>query len=177
MGRGFRRGPGQCIQGEGEILGGLEALLGLLLQAAAHDALQSRRDGMVHLAVEGALPRNHFVEHGAEGKNVGARIDNRAAHLLRSHIADGAHHYAGFGGRTGEGQARGWGCCRRVRRHFGEAEIQNLCPAFLSDKNVVGLQIAMNDVPVVSRRQSLRDLRCVLARLARRQRTPIEFGA
>ncbi len=44
------------------------------------------------------------------------------------------------------------------RRHFGEAEIQNLCPTFLSDKNVVGLQIATNDVPVVSRRQSLRDL-------------------
>ena len=85
VGCGFRGGPGQRFQCKGEILGGLEALLGLLLQAAAHNALESRRDGMVHLAefrriffqdcrhglcrsiAEGSLPRNRDLGANAAG--------------------------------------------------------------------------------------------------------------
>ena len=61
-----------AFQGEGEILGGLEALLGLLLQAAAHNALESRRDGMVHLVEfrrmrkRGLRGRAHQARQGDE---------------------------------------------------------------------------------------------------------------
>ena len=49
------------------------------------------------VSAEGALPGRHLVENQAEGEQVGARIQLLAAHLLRRHVARGAHRRAGAG--------------------------------------------------------------------------------
>ena len=71
---------------------------------------EDRRHGLGRgVATKGALAGDHFVEHGAESKNVGAGIDGSATDLLGSHIAGGAHDNSGFSRRAGERQAFGLG--------------------------------------------------------------------
>jgi hypothetical protein len=43
------------------------------------------------LALECAPPREHLVQHGAEGEDVGAMIGRRRADLFGRHIAECAH--------------------------------------------------------------------------------------
>jgi len=83
-----------------------------------HDGDHRVRGG---IALESALAAQHFVEHGAECEEVGARVNSLAAHLFRRHVADGAHHRAwvsdgchGFGGAAArDGRSR-------------EAKVENL---------------------------------------------------
>ena len=115
-----RQGP----EREGQILRGLKALFRPLLQTPAHNAIQRRRDQPRILrqilriffqnrrhgfgggvAVKRPLPRNHFIQHRTEREDVGARIHSFASHLLRRHVAGGAHHHASHRGRTSDGQS------------------------------------------------------------------------
>src|SRR5580692_5076625 len=86
------------LEGEGQILGGLEALVRTLFQAATDDALQSRRDGSREIgnfwsvvledgghglrggvAMKRTVPRNHFEQDGAEREHISSGIDGFAA--------------------------------------------------------------------------------------------------
>ena len=48
------------------------------------------------VAAEGQRAGGHFVEHGPEGKQVGARVKFFAAHLLRRHVGDRAQRAPGL---------------------------------------------------------------------------------
>ena len=107
-----RRRPrlgGGAFEGEGEVARGLEAVLGGLLEAAAHDAEKPRRElgsvgqGLRRIlaqdraqgiggarALERPLAGEHLEEHGAEGEEVRAVIGGEAPHLLGRHVADRA---------------------------------------------------------------------------------------
>ena len=105
-GRRPRRRHLQRFEGEGEIVRRMEALSGILLQAAQHQPLQLARhlfrqrgrflvdDRPAELqrrrAREGTPAREHLVEHHARGEDVGSVVGARSAHLLRGHVGDGA---------------------------------------------------------------------------------------
>src|SRR5713101_1370737 len=97
------------MQVERQVTSRLETLLGILFQAVKHDAIKRGRDlriggeqiGGIFLEngtrcvrgsrpLKGATARKHFVEHGAEGKNVGTRISRLSAHLFWRHITSRA---------------------------------------------------------------------------------------
>jgi hypothetical protein len=78
----------------------LEALLRRLFQASAHDTFQrsvgQRRwiflqNGVQGLnrrvAMERALPAQHFVQHRAEAENIRAMVRRLATRLLRRHVS------------------------------------------------------------------------------------------
>ena len=107
---------GERLEIERDVVRGVESLLGALLEAVAHDALEARRDVLVRdrevrrvflqdrrhrvrgrVAVEGAAAREHLVEDRAEGEDVAARVGGPAAHLLGRHVAERAQHDAGLG--------------------------------------------------------------------------------
>ena len=123
-------------------------LRGFRLQNGSHDF-----DGGV--AREGAFAANHFVQHGAEGKNVGTIIDLLAAYLLGSHVGRGAHHDAGLGlhGLRGKRQVRQ---SPRLRRRggslcpsFGQSEVEQLGVTVPGDENIFRFEIAMHDAAIV----------------------------
>ena len=149
-----------------------------------HDALQGRRnigterrqfrwvffhdgDHRVggRITFEGTLAAQHFVQHGAEREEVGARVNGLAAHLLRRHVADCAHHCAWVGdGRDGfGGAAAGDGRTR-------EAEVENLDVPVFAEKHILGFQIAMDDALVVRGREPASDLHRDIRRFAHRHR-------
>ena len=90
------------LEREGDVARRLEALRGILLEAAAGDSLERRRDGAgrqlrrivlehrVHRLDRGGaartrgVPDEHLVEHGAEREDVAAMVGGLAAHLLRA---------------------------------------------------------------------------------------------
>ena len=94
------------------------------------------------IAAKCALAGDHFVKHRSKGKDVSARIDRHAAHLLGRHVACGSHHGAGFGRRTGDGCSRSVGCGWSL---FGESEVEDFYAAFFGDENIFRLQVAVND--------------------------------
>ena len=82
------------LEGEGQIFGGLEAMVRAFLQAAADDALESRCDGRREIgnfwsvvledgghglrgsvAMKRTMPRNHFEQYGSEREHVIAGVD------------------------------------------------------------------------------------------------------
>jgi len=107
-------------------------------------------------AAKGSDTGGHFVQHDTEGKEVGTRIERFAADLFRGHISDRANGAA----RTGKellvdgagfalcdrGGTRGIGICG----YFREAEIENFGVAEFGDKDIGGLDVAMNDAAGVS---------------------------
>src|SRR5262249_50067055 len=108
-------------------------------------------DDCAGVAREGDPAGDHFIEHRAKGKDVAARVEFFAASLLGRHVSDGADSAAG----TGEQQ--------RLFAHrfsiqidlfalneLGEAEIKNFDGPAIGDKNVSGLDIAMDDAFSVS---------------------------
>ncbi len=121
----------QGLEGEGDVTGGLEAVVGALLQAALDDAFECGWDGSIGLAQrrripgedrrrdvyrgltrEGAPPREHLIEHAAEREDVRPVVHGLAAQLLGRHVAAGPEHHAGARGRV---------LGRRVRRHVRRA--------------------------------------------------------
>ena len=65
-----------------------------------------------------------------------------AANLLRRHVADRAHHHAGFGL---DRQCLGGCRCRWRRVQPRQPEIQDFDAAVASQEDVVGLQVPVDD--------------------------------
>src|SRR2546426_8679215 len=90
------------------------------------------------------LAGNHFVEHEAEGVDVGTMVYWLAFGLLRRHIGCRAQDHAGFGlphayrGRivTLDG---------RRSAYLGEAEIEHFDCSVRLDLDVAGLQVSVSD--------------------------------
>ena len=117
---------------------------------AVQNAVEDDRGGG---AGERKLARGHLVEHDAQRKKVGTVVEFFAARLLQGHICDGAHGTAGAGqlqrGLDGT-RAAGSGADRLgVFAHhggeLGEPEIENFCRAAVDQKNVGGLDVAVDD--------------------------------
>ena len=79
-----------------------------------------------------ALAREHLPKNDPHAKDVGPAIDDVAARLLRRHIGDFALQDSDL--------------CRRFSgRRFGDAEVDDLHFAVVSDEDVVRADVAMND--------------------------------
>ncbi len=112
-------------------------------------------------AAEGQYTGGHFIEHDAEGKNVGACVEFLGADLFGRHVGNGAENGA-RAGKLGVSCAHG---AVAIGSHvgtmgagdFGEAEIENFGMAALSDENVGGLDVAMDDAFGVSGIESVGD--------------------
>src|SRR2546425_8686875 len=95
-----------------------------------------------------------------EGKRV-AVVDRKyigglAVHLLRRHVADGAHYLASFG--LGHRHAIKILCGSRKPTKFREPEVQDFQAAAAGNKHVLRLQIAMNNILLMRRREAVRQL-------------------
>ena len=106
--------------------------------------------------MEWPAARQHFVEHDAEGPDVGAFVHGLAARLLRSHVGGGAEDHA---------VARRRLLCRRTVRvalddivQPGQAEVQDLDPPIGRGLDVRRFEIAVDDAAVVRRLQRVGDL-------------------
>ncbi len=77
------------------------------------------------VAGERLLPRGHFVEHDAEGKQIGARIKLLAARLLRRHVNRGAGNHAHRGQRIFDRRFLAGGHVL-VAQKFGQSEVEDL---------------------------------------------------
>ena len=117
--------------------------------------------------MKGALPGGHLVEHAAQGEDVGEVIDRLAAHLLGRHVAHRAED------RPGHGAAH-----RRRGADVGpeslgsrprEAEIEDLQPPVAGEEEVLGLEVAVHDAPLVRRGEAARDVDAEVDDLAHRQ--------
>src|SRR6516164_10464284 len=90
-------------------------------------------------------------------------IDFPAANLLRRHVADRSHHDAGLGldrqGLSGYVNARS-------SARFGQPEIQDLDTSIASEKNIVGLQITVDDARRVRAGKAVGDLDRVIETLS-----------
>src|SRR4029077_1364874 len=176
---------------------GLEALLGMFFEATANDAIQGRGYGMSGgdkirrvflqyrrhgfgggIAAEGAAARKHFIQDGAEGEDVCARIGGLAAHLFRRHVTGSSQHFSGGGMGTRARAAIGLSFCSTGRlRQLGQSEIENLDAAVARDENIFGLKVAVNDSFVVSGSESLSDLHSIFDCFSLRQGAAIQHGA
>ena len=117
--------------------------------------------------MESALARKHLVENRAETEKIGAMVGVLSLHLLRRHVADRSHHHAGLGSR---GHGRGIGRGLAIPEgQLGQAKIENLHPSVARDKNILRLQIAMNDSLLMRRCQATGNLHAVLYGFAYRE--------
>ncbi|HEU0031205.1 MAG TPA: hypothetical protein VFQ53_11270 [Kofleriaceae bacterium] len=129
--------------------------------------------------------RDHLVQHDAEREHVGAAVDRLARELLGRHVAGRADHHAGrrprrvdrgrlqrrVRHRLGERGRLGVGRVLVVGRQLRDAEVEDLDAAIAGQEQVVGLDVAMDDVGFVRRREPARDLGRDLQGLADRQRS------
>jgi len=136
------------------------------LPRLAHRLLAEDRLG----ALERALARDHFVQHGAKREQVGARVHGLSAHLLGRHVPDRAHH----GARVGHGRHRFGGAGVRPRRRPRQTEVENLHLSVGEQEQVLGLQIAVEQGLVVGGAETTRDLDGDLGRLANGQGARLE---
>ena len=109
------------------------------------------------VARESASSGEHLVEHAPERKDVGTRVGALPAHLLRRHVADRPDHHTPLGlselCRVVPGLPH-WFC--------REPEVENLYLTVTGDKDVVGLEIAMNDAAIVRGGQAAANLHALL---------------
>ncbi len=120
--------------------GGLELVhrLGILLE----DLEQGRVEGR---GAEGLAAGQKLVAEGARGEEVGAVVDLVTSHLLRRHVVGRTQHRAGL---------------RDVRGgDVGEAEVEDLHRARRGDVDVAGLDVPVDDLPLVGVSQAFGDLR------------------
>jgi len=159
-------GLSKLPQVDNEITHALIAAVRLLGQALAQYSLQLRAGGQVldprrrrHLAENradrvggAALPkrrhsRDHLVQHGAERKDVAARVHRFTTHLLGRHIAHGAHDDA-FGCahlHVGDGRGIGERTVGHGIHQLRHTEVDDLQVAVLRDEQVFGLEVTVND--------------------------------
>ena len=109
---------------------------------------------------ERLFPGRHFVEHDAQRKKIGARVERLAKRLLGRHIGNRAHGRA----RHGEIQIILRGLRRESRRrladHFGQPEVEHFRVAPLGHKNIRRLYVAMNDALCMRGLKCVSDLGC-----------------
>ena len=103
----------QRLEGEDHVAGRLKAFGGVLLQTVPYDAIEGRREIRARrrqlwrvllqdrierldgrLTREGALSRDHLVEHDTQREEIGAPIDLLSSDLLRRHVASRSHDHA-----------------------------------------------------------------------------------
>ena len=125
-------------------------------------ALQnSRKNHAGSVSLERLLPRRHFVKHQTERKQIRTRIQVFAAHLFGRHIS----YRAERGPRARQIRVRAHGyaarryCLAHVLRHqLCQPKIEHLCLPALGDKNIRGLNVAMDDSLAVRRLERVGDV-------------------
>src|SRR5262245_47890856 len=132
--------------------------------------LENRRH-LVHRGVAGKRPSacQHLVERRPEGKDVRPMISREPAHLLRSHVADGAEYYTSQRVRRGRWQYTHTRECGFCLSQLGKAEVEKLHATIARDEDVLGLQVPMHDAFIVRGRKPVTDLDRVLDGFAYRQ--------
>ena len=107
---------------------------------------------------------SHLIKHHAKRKQVRARVQFLAAHLLGRHIRDRTHRNTGAGeifrSHSRRHLPRKHSVLRNGMRHraaqlLGQPKVQNLGVAALGDKYVCGLDVAVNDSLAVRGVQSI----------------------
>src|SRR5207247_1654158 len=93
-------------------------------------------------------------------KNIAPRVCLLAADLFGRHIADRAHHHTGM--RWSRHVRARFVLARRVRLEPSQAEVKNLDSTIGGQKEVLRLEVAMNDAVRVGGGQSVRDGRANL---------------
>ena len=149
----------------GAHLGGdLIAEIAVFLEELVENALEFRRNGAVQLhrrngsgvqnvskddGGSGTWKRkragDHLIENGPKRKEVAARIENFTAGLLRRHVGNGADGGARSGLKGGFEVGDGFGFVAIRDHELSEAEVEDFGVAALGEKNVGGLDVAMND--------------------------------
>src|SRR5208282_3968267 len=171
------------FESEGKIGGGLEALLRAFVEATVHDALQAsgkswneienvggifaenRRHGFRGGGLlKSALARQHFIEDGAECKNVRAMIGALTADLLWGHIADSAHDHAGLRDAA-NGNRAVLGSLQRLGE-LGQSEVKDFDAPLFGKKKIFRLEVAMDDAAIMSGLQAMGDLHAVVNHFA-----------
>src|ERR1039458_9220158 len=100
--------------------------------------------------VERLAAYQHFVEEGAERKLVTPEVDVGSPRLLGRHVGHRSEDDALFADRSERGGTR---VVRTAARDVvaGKAEVEDLGPAVLRQKDVFGLDVAVDDPFLVSR--------------------------
>jgi hypothetical protein len=138
---------------------------------------QDRRDGaQLCRADERPAAGQHLVEHGAERKDVGSRVDGAPFGLFGGHIGRGSHDQPGP-----RPQRRHRLFSGRALDELREAEVEDLRAAVARDHDVGRLDVAMDDAVGMRRGERGGHLRAVLERCRHWQRAlgddPIERRA
>ena len=116
------------------------------------------------LAVKGASPRQHLVQHAAEGPDVAPLVSLSSFRLLRGHIRRGSEDDARAGQHGGARDGRRLRPVGRARRvllgcqRLREPEVQHLHRPVRAQLDVRRLEIAMDDALLVRGFKSFRDL-------------------
>ena len=108
------------------------------------------------LPAEGAVPREGLVQHAAEREEVAAAVDGGPSRLLGRQVAHGSEHDAGARRRRERGVFRS---SRGGRQILGQPEVQDLEAAVSRQKQVLGLQVPVDDARRVGGREPVGD-RC-----------------
>src|ERR1700733_319568 len=175
-----RSGCGHIRQRAHEVIGALEARLGLLGDRAHHGVHEWLRNiatvdrrrlrQIVHMGVqdtvlglaagiERRLPAQELVERDPEGVHVGAAIDSATEDLLGRHVQWAADAGAGLG-------------CAHRALPLGNAEIHHLDDVVPGDHQVGRLEIAMDDAGAMRSRDPAQRLFEERDTLVRRDRPP-----
>ena len=145
------------LEREGEVVRRVEALVPVLVQAAADHpvehrgqrpengaqrrrvVVQHRRDGVRGRgAGERATAAEGLVQDRSEGEEVRAPVRGEPARLLGREVAHGAHQEARLRVRVG------WVAAVRPRQ-AGDPEVEDLDPSVRGEEEVVGLEVAVHD--------------------------------
>ena len=186
---------GDPLEIQQQIVRALHALVGILREARADDAiergvhqrlrgrdrrrvlLQNRaEETRLALADERAPAREHLVEDAAKRPDVRARVGLFALHHLRRHVlirsenrplhCQRRRHRRGRRHQRGGGRAGG----RSAGHDLREAEVEELDPG-RREHHVAGFQVAVEDALAVRRVQRARDLNGPRQRLLDRNRS------
>src|SRR5260370_14015096 len=103
---------------------------------------------------------SHLVQCDSKRKQVGSRIQFLAPNLLGRHVRNGPNCRAGAGEYLVCGDRRAYRCANAFRRltKLRQSEIENLRVAALSEKDVRGLNVAVNNSFRMGGIESIRDL-------------------